>query len=74
LNDYAQKIETRQHLLLHAAAVEALADPVARSRLAELGYEVFPRERQSPETLAALQKADAEKWWPIIKELGLKAD
>jgi tripartite-type tricarboxylate transporter receptor subunit TctC len=59
---------------LSAAAVEALADPAARSRLGELGYEAFPRERQSPETLAALQKAGAEKWWPIIKELGLKAE
>jgi hypothetical protein len=52
----------------------ALADPAARSRLAELGYEAFPRERQTPETLGALQKADAEKWWPIIKELGIKPD
>jgi tripartite-type tricarboxylate transporter receptor subunit TctC len=49
-------------------------DPAARSRLAELGYEAFPREQQSPETLAALQRADAEKWWPIIKELGIKAE
>jgi tripartite-type tricarboxylate transporter receptor subunit TctC len=59
---------------LSAAAVAALAAPAARSRLAELGYEAFPRDRQTPETLAALQKADAEKWWPIIKELGLKAE
>jgi tripartite-type tricarboxylate transporter receptor subunit TctC len=59
---------------LSAAAVDALADPAARSRLAELGYEAFPREQQSPETLAGLQRADAEKWWPIIKELGLKAE
>jgi tripartite-type tricarboxylate transporter receptor subunit TctC len=59
---------------LNAAAVEALADPVVQSRLAELGYEVFPRERQTPEALAALQKADAEKWWPIIKQLGIKAE
>ena len=58
---------------LSLAAVEALADPATRSRLAELGYEAFPRERQTPETLGALQKADAEKWSPIIKELGLKA-
>jgi tripartite-type tricarboxylate transporter receptor subunit TctC len=59
---------------LNAAAVEALADPGVRTRLVELGYEVFPRERQTPEALAALQKADAAKWWPIIKELGLKAE
>jgi tripartite-type tricarboxylate transporter receptor subunit TctC len=59
---------------LSAAAVDALADPATRSRLAELGYEAFPRERQTPEALAALQRADAEKWWPIIKELGLKPE
>ena len=59
---------------LNAAAVEALADPAVRSRLVELGYEPFPRERQTPEALAALQKADAEKWWPIIKALGIKAE
>jgi len=45
-----------------------------RSRLVELGYEAFPRDQQTPETLGALQKTDAEKWWPIIKELGLKAE
>jgi hypothetical protein len=36
--------------------------------------EIFPRERQTPEALAALAKADAEKWWPIMKEFGIKAD
>jgi tripartite-type tricarboxylate transporter receptor subunit TctC len=59
---------------LNAAAVEALADPAGRSRLAELGEEVFPREQQTPEALGALVKADAEKWWPIINELGIKAE
>jgi hypothetical protein len=47
---------------------------VIRSRLADVGFEVLPRARQSPEALAAMQKADAEKWWPIIKELGIKAE
>jgi tripartite-type tricarboxylate transporter receptor subunit TctC len=59
---------------LNAGAVEALADPVVRSRLVDLGFEVFPREQQTPEALDALVKADAAKWWPIIKELGLKAE
>jgi tripartite-type tricarboxylate transporter receptor subunit TctC len=59
---------------LNAAALEALADPVVRSRLAELGEEVFPREQQTPEALGALQKADIGKWWPIIKELSIKAE
>jgi len=59
---------------LNAAAVEALADQQVRSRLADLGFEVYPRERQTPEALNALRKAEAEKWWPIIRELGIKAE
>jgi tripartite-type tricarboxylate transporter receptor subunit TctC len=59
---------------LNAAAMDALADPVVRSRLADFGMEVFPREQQTPEALSALQKADAEKWWPIIRKLGIKAE
>jgi tripartite-type tricarboxylate transporter receptor subunit TctC len=57
---------------LNAAAVEALADQGVRSRLADLGIEVYPRERQTPEALNALPKADADRWWPIIKGLGIK--
>ena len=59
---------------LNAAAVEALADQAVRSRLADLGNEVYPRERQTPEALGALRKADAERWWPIIKKLGIKPE
>jgi tripartite-type tricarboxylate transporter receptor subunit TctC len=59
---------------LNAAAVEALADPVVLSRLADLGEEVFPPEQQTPGALSALVKAAAEKWWPIIKEAGIKAE
>jgi tripartite-type tricarboxylate transporter receptor subunit TctC len=59
---------------VNAAVVEALADPAVRSRLADFGMGIFPRERQTPEALAALQKADAEKWWPIMKEFGIKAE
>jgi hypothetical protein len=43
-----------------------------RARLADLGQEIFPREQQTPEALAALQKAEIEKWWPLIKEAGIK--
>jgi tripartite-type tricarboxylate transporter receptor subunit TctC len=59
---------------LNAATVEALVDPAVRSRVVDLGMEVIPRERQTPEALGAMVKADAEKWWPIIKELGLKTE
>jgi tripartite-type tricarboxylate transporter receptor subunit TctC len=59
---------------LNTAAVEAMTDPEVRSRLGDLGMEIFPRERQTPEALAALVKVDAEKWWPIMKELGIKVE
>jgi len=59
---------------LNAAAAEALADREVRSRFVSLGLEIFPRERQTPEALGALVKADAEKWWPLIKEFGIKAE
>jgi hypothetical protein len=45
-----------------------------RARIADLGFEIFPPERQTPEALRALMKSDAEKWWPIIKQLGIKAE
>jgi tripartite-type tricarboxylate transporter receptor subunit TctC len=59
---------------LNGAVVEAPADPAVRSGLSDFGADISPRERQTPEALGALQKADAEKWWPLIKELGIKAE
>jgi tripartite-type tricarboxylate transporter receptor subunit TctC len=59
---------------LNAAVMDALADPKVRARLADLGQEVFPPERQTQEALLALQKAEIEKWWPIIKAAGIKAE
>jgi tripartite-type tricarboxylate transporter receptor subunit TctC len=59
---------------LNAAVVDALADAAVRSRLAEFGVEIFPRDQQTPEALRALQKAEIEKWWPIIKAANIKAE
>jgi tripartite-type tricarboxylate transporter receptor subunit TctC len=56
------------------AVVQALADPGLRARLADLGQEIFPPDQQTPEALRALQKAEIAKWWPIIKEAGIKAE
>jgi tripartite-type tricarboxylate transporter receptor subunit TctC len=54
------------------AAADALADRAVRSRLTDLGVEIFPRDQQMPEVLSAQLKADAAKWLPLIKELGIK--
>jgi tripartite-type tricarboxylate transporter receptor subunit TctC len=59
---------------LAAAVGEALADPATRTKLAEAGQQIFPREKQNPEALRALQKADIEKWWPVIKAGNIKTD
>ena len=44
-----------------------------RQKLVDLSQEIFPREQQTPEALAAFQKAEIEKWWPIIKAADIKA-
>jgi tripartite-type tricarboxylate transporter receptor subunit TctC len=59
---------------LNAAVVAALADPDTRQKLLDLAQVIYPREQQTPEALHAFQKAEIEKWWPIIKAAGIKAE
>jgi tripartite-type tricarboxylate transporter receptor subunit TctC len=59
---------------LNKAVVEALADPVVRQRFRDIGQDIWPREQQTPESLAAHQRAEIEKWWPIVKAAGIKAE
>jgi tripartite-type tricarboxylate transporter receptor subunit TctC len=59
---------------LNAAAVQALSEPTVRQRFAELGLDMPPRDRLTPEALAAYQKAEIEKWWPVIKDANIKTE
>jgi tripartite-type tricarboxylate transporter receptor subunit TctC len=59
---------------LNAAIVEALADAPLRARLDQLGEQIVPREQQTPEALGALLKTETDKWWPIIRAAGIKAE
>jgi tripartite-type tricarboxylate transporter receptor subunit TctC len=57
---------------LNNALTKALADPTTRERLTKIAQEIFPPEQQTPAALAAFHKAEIDKWWPIIKEAGIK--
>lgn len=59
---------------LNAAVVDALADATVRARLADLGQQIYPRDQQTPQALAAMQRADIAKWWPIIKASNIRAE
>jgi tripartite-type tricarboxylate transporter receptor subunit TctC len=59
---------------LNATMVQVLADPTVQKRFDELGIQITPLAQQSPEALRAYQKAETERWWPIIKAAGLKAE
>jgi tripartite-type tricarboxylate transporter receptor subunit TctC len=59
---------------LNAAAKSALKDPTLRQRLIDLGQEIPADERQTPEALTAFQRAEIEKWWPIIRAANIKAE
>ena len=59
---------------LNAAVVDALADQAVKSRLVDLGLEIPERDQLTPEALAAWHKAEAGKWWPIIKAANIKPE
>src|SRR5215468_1894049 len=59
---------------LNAATVSALADPAVGQRLADLGLDIAPRDQQTPQALATLQRAEIEKWWPIIKAANIRPE
>jgi len=56
------------------AVMSTLANSGIRTRLVDLGVEIPSHEQQTPEGLAAIQKADIEQWWPIIKAANIKPE
>jgi hypothetical protein len=45
-----------------------------KDRLGKLGQTVAARDMQTPEALRTFEKAEADKWWPIIKAANIKVD
>jgi tripartite-type tricarboxylate transporter receptor subunit TctC len=59
---------------LNATMTQILADPQVKQRFEELGIQITPLQQQSPEALRAFQKAESERWWPIIKASNIKVE
>ena len=59
---------------IHRGRLQAVIYQAVRARLGEIGQEIVPREQQTPQALAALQRAEIEKWWPIIKAANIKGE
>jgi tripartite-type tricarboxylate transporter receptor subunit TctC len=59
---------------LNGAVVAALAEPAVREKLASVGLDGPPAGQEAPEALGTFQKAEAAKWWPIIKAANVTAE
>ena len=53
---------------------DTLDDPAIRKRLEELGLEIAPPERRTPEYLAKYLPQEIERWAKPIREGGVSAD
>jgi tripartite-type tricarboxylate transporter receptor subunit TctC len=59
---------------LNKAMSDALDDPVMRKRLEDLGLEIEPRERRTPEYLAKFLPQEIERWAKPIAAAGISGD
>lgn len=59
---------------LNGAAVAALNDPAVRKQFENLGLQMPPKDKLTPEALGEWQKAEIAKWWPVIKAANVKVD
>ena len=59
---------------LNAAMSDTLDDPAIRGRLGELGLEIVPPERRTPEYLATFVPAEIERWGKVVRAAGISAE
>ena len=59
---------------LNKAMSDTLDDPAIRKRLEELGLEIAPPERRTPEYLAKFLPEEIERWAKPIRQAGISAD
>jgi len=58
---------------LAVAIADVLDDSTVRDRLTAVGQVIFTSDQRNSAALASYQKAEAEKWWPIIKSANITA-
>ncbi|HEY4893530.1 MAG TPA: tripartite tricarboxylate transporter substrate-binding protein [Reyranella sp.] len=59
---------------LNGAVAKSLGEQGTKEKLAALGQDIPPADQLTPQALGAFQQAEIEKWWPIVKEAGIKAE
>jgi tripartite-type tricarboxylate transporter receptor subunit TctC len=59
---------------LNSAAKQSLADPSVQQKLAAVGQDIVPLDRQTPEGLGVFQEAEMAKWFPIVKAAGMRGE
>jgi tripartite-type tricarboxylate transporter receptor subunit TctC len=59
---------------LNKAMSDTLDDPAIRKRLEELGLEIVPSERRTPEYLAKFVPEEIERWAKPVRAAGISAD
>jgi tripartite-type tricarboxylate transporter receptor subunit TctC len=59
---------------LTKALQKGLQDPVVIKKLDGLGAEIVPIDKQTPEGLRTLLKAESDKWQPLLKSMQIEAD
>jgi tripartite-type tricarboxylate transporter receptor subunit TctC len=59
---------------LNRATVAAMNDPAVRKKFEDLGLQMPPPDKLTPEALGAFQKSEIGKWWPMIKAANVKVE
>ena len=72
---YAPKGTPREALdRVNQALKAALRDPMVSGKLAELGAQIVPEDKQTPTGLRDWLKSEIDKWGPVIRSAGTFAD
>ena len=59
---------------LTAALQAAIAEPAFAQKMAELGSQVVPKSKATPDGLRTQLKSEIDRWTPIIRKAGVYAD